>query len=86
MKTNANVIKLYKNEEKNQYFTNIFGTIDAFIYKAYYIDFILKRIIKDNNACSMPCFISLRSIDDVKMYKTKYLVYFIAIRSSVSNL
>ena len=48
--------------------------------------FILKRKVKDNNACSMLCLIYLKSIDDVKMCKTKYLVYFIAIRSSVSNL
>ena len=40
----------------------------------------------DNNACSMLCFLSLKSIDDVNMCKTKYLVYFIAIRSSVSKV
>ena len=47
---------------------------------------ILKRKIKDNNACSMLCFISLKSIDDVNMCRTKYLVNFIAIRSSVSKV
>ena len=42
-------------------FHQYFGTIDSFIYNAYYIDFlILKRIIKGNNACSMQYFISLK--------------------------
>ena len=86
MKTNANVIKLYKNEG-NFIFHQYFGSIGAIIYKAYYIVFlILERKIKDNNACSMLCFISLKSIDDINMCKTKYLVLFIAIRSSVSKV
>ena len=60
-KTNANVIKLYKMKDIS-IFHQYFGTIDSFIYKAYYIDFfILKRgKIKDNNACSMQYFISLK--------------------------
>ena len=37
-KTNANVIKLYKMKEIS-IFHQYFGTIDSFIYKAYYIDF-----------------------------------------------
>ena len=46
----------------------------------------LKCKINDNNAGSMLCFISLKSIDDENMCKTKYLVYFIVIRSSVSKV
>ena len=37
-KTNADVIKLYKMKQIS-IFHRYFGTIDAFIYKAYYIDF-----------------------------------------------
>ena len=36
--------------------------------------FNLKTQIKDNNACSMLCFISLKSIDDVNMCKTSYIL------------
>ena len=36
---------------------------------------LLKRKIKDNNACSMLCFTLLKSIDDVNVCKTKYLVF-----------
>ena len=60
MKTNANVIKLYISKEIS-IFHQYFGTIEAFIYKAYFIDFlILKSKIKGNNACSMQYFISLK--------------------------
>ena len=38
METNANVIILYKMKKKSL-FHQYFGTIDSFIYKAYYIDF-----------------------------------------------
>ena len=38
MLANANVIKLYKMKEIS-IFHQYLGTIDAFIYKAYYIDF-----------------------------------------------
>ena len=37
-KTNANIMKLYKMKEIS-IFRQYFGTIDAFINKAYYIDF-----------------------------------------------
>ena len=37
-KTNATVIKLYKMKEIS-IFHQYFGTIDLFIYNAYYIDF-----------------------------------------------
>ena len=38
MNTNANVMKLYKMKEIS-IFHQYFGTIDAFIYEAYYTDF-----------------------------------------------
>ena len=40
MKTNANVMKLHVYKIKDiSIFQQYFGTTDAFIYKAYYIDF-----------------------------------------------
>ena len=80
MQTSSNYIK------NNGNFTIMGPLVHSFIRPIILIFFILKRKIKDNNACSMLCFISLNSIDDVNMCKTKYLVYFIAIRSSVSKL
>ena len=41
MKTNANVIKLYKMKDISIFY-QYFGTIDAFICNAYYIDYYLK--------------------------------------------
>ena len=86
MKTNANVIKLYKNKENFNISTIFLGPLMHLLIRPIILIFILKRKIKVNNARSMLCFTSIKSIDDVKMCKTKYLVYFIAIRSSVSNL
>ena len=78
--------KLYKMKEISIFY-QYFGTIDAFIFMACFIDFfILKGKIKDNNTCSMLDFILLKTSDDVKMCKTKYLVHFIANRSSVSKV
>ena len=48
--------------------------------------FNLKTQNQGQKCMFMLCFISLQSIDDVNMCKTKYLIYFIVIRSSVRKV
>ena len=76
MKTNADVIKLYKNEGNFNILPIFLGPLMHLFIRPIILIFILKRKIKDNNACSMLCFRSLKSIDDVKCVKpnTSYIL------------
>ena len=82
MQTSSKYIKLKEISIFHQYL----GPLMHLFIRPMILIFNRKRKIKDNNACSMLCFISLKSIDDLNMCKTKYPIYFIAIRSSVSKV
>ena len=72
----ANVIKQYKNEDNFNISPIFLGSLMHLFIWPILLIFILKRKIKDNNACLMLCFISLKSIDDVKSVKpnTSYIL------------